>query len=779
NADNNAGTGSNTDNNAGTGSNTGTNSKKIFTITFDVNGGTGTAPEKIEATAEDIIELPTIKDENFSHWNTKADGNGDSYQESGKFTEDTTLYAIYLKVGEYKIIYHLDGGVNNPKNPYIYKEGDSIYLKEPTREGYYFVGWKGKAGNVLKRPLVDKNNLEFTTVWAERRYNVIYHSNCEQADVKQPFAPEEETIYIKHSVFEREGYTFTGWYKDEGCTKLFSNINTDIQYTVTSAAKDIDLYAGWTKPVYIHNLRITVTSLPDKVKALSIWGNINDWNYDNISANKDLYITEVIDGTAEFSFIEINILNELQFQFVPMTSEDMPMSDDTRKATAFSGSSEFSDKNSNLIYNFFANDNVLNNMELILDVAEMYGKDNVEKYVFERRLYTDRYNDAFRENVVDTDEYKIIYHSEEEDYDNPNRTTFYTESIVRLKDAVKSGYMFLGWYDNEKYSGEPITGWNAGEKTADVDLWAKWEKRPEGWELLCTGEGIYSYTVSIDNVATHWGNSSKTSPDFSIFLLKDDHVKAGDIYAANPLEPAYQISNYGDMRIKDVSKTGSFAIFYYGDIVNGYYPCYSGVAATVTATTITVFVDMSKLVKTDLKAFFVQNSKPTETSILEGDDVDLTGYKPYIVALADDDEENYQFDLWSSTVMKMTPGATFPADELTKTAPDTCYDLRFIRGSITNGETVELRDNAFDFTFDLTKPYFIFKSVYNLAAGGVNISELDTEFKLVEEENIRWWLENITFADDVLTADKTYTVTLIVKGEHEAYVKVSEKVPED
>ena len=92
------------------------------TITFDVNGKTGTAPEKIKATIEKVIELPVMEDDRFVGWNTKADGSGKSYSGNGKFTEDTTLYAVYLKSGEYRIIYHLDGGINNPENPLTYKE---------------------------------------------------------------------------------------------------------------------------------------------------------------------------------------------------------------------------------------------------------------------------------------------------------------------------------------------------------------------------------------------------------------------------------------------------------------------------------------------------------------------------------------------------------------------------------------------------------------------------------------------------------------------------------
>lgn len=43
---------------------------------------------------------------------------------------------------KYTITYHLNGGVQNEANPDYYYEGDTIVLKEPTREGYRFQGWE-------------------------------------------------------------------------------------------------------------------------------------------------------------------------------------------------------------------------------------------------------------------------------------------------------------------------------------------------------------------------------------------------------------------------------------------------------------------------------------------------------------------------------------------------------------------------------------------------------------------------------------------------------------
>ena len=47
-------------------------------------------------------------------------------------------------------------------------------------------------------------------------------------------------------------------------------------------------------------------------------------------------------------------------------------------------------------------------------------------------------------------------------------------ATVTLADPTRSLYEFAGWYDNAELSGEKLSGWNAGEKTGDITLYAKW-----------------------------------------------------------------------------------------------------------------------------------------------------------------------------------------------------------------------------------------------------------------------------------------------------------------
>ena len=362
-------------------------------------------------------------------------------------------------------------------------------------------------------------------------------------------------------------------------------------------------------------------------------------------------------------------------------------------------------------------------------------------------------------------EHKIIYelNGGTNNLENPN--LFLEYLTVNLKSPTRDGYYFDGWYENADFSSEIIIGWDAGEKRTDVTLYAKWIEKD------VSRLGVYSYTVNIEDISTAWGGTT-TSPSFSVILLTDEQVEAcaaaGSLKISPEHTPEYQISAFRNMKITDTAQTGNFGVWGTG------YNYYDGIAATVTDTTVTLFVDMAKLNKTHLKALFATNSSGMdEQPITEDDIVDLFNYKPYVLALGtqEADSDNYVANIWGGDLMKMTVGATFPED-LQYVTP-TCNDLKYIYGDITNSEQTKLTDNSFTFTYmgGIYSDFYFSDGTYYFTYGGVTIDSLDTEIQLIE--NGSW----SSFADGVLAEGKIYTITLIVKGEHEAYVKVTEAQP--
>jgi hypothetical protein len=281
--------------------------------------------------------------------------------------------------------------------------------------------------------------------------------------------------------------------------------------------------------------------------------------------------------------------------------------------------------------------------------------------------------------------------------------------------------------------------------------------------------------LDIEDISGNWGGSI-VSPTFSVVLLTDEQVEvceaAEDFYQAPADNPEYELNAYGSMKITATSRTGDYAV-YGQSTVNDIYHYYNGVAATITDKTFTLTVDMTKIVKTDLRARWEGYN---ELVMTDDDIVDLTGRKPYVIALGDYlvDEDNYVFEAWSASVMKMEEGATFPT-ELIKDAPVVCTAkaINCIVGSMTNWEHTALVDNSFTFTATGEDQFDFTMGNWHYRFSDAVVEALDTEVEL--KEYFGGAPDCVTFADGVLTADTEYVVTFIPVDNHTAKVKVSAK----
>lgn len=98
--------------------------------------------------------------------------------------------------------------------------------------------------------------------------------------------------------------------------------------------------------------------------------------------------------------------------------------------------------------------------------------------------------------------YSINYNLNEGTNPEDVRTSYKQDETVVLPVPTRELYDFAGWHLTQDFSDKAITGWNAGEKTGNITLYAKWAVKaenvvnaiknlPEGTHTICvTGKSI-------------------------------------------------------------------------------------------------------------------------------------------------------------------------------------------------------------------------------------------------------------------------------------------------
>ena len=197
-----------------------------YTITYELDGGTN-APEN-PAGYNVETETITLKDPvkpgyTFEGWYKTEDCTGNAVTEITQgSTGDITLYAKWVKEGDYTITYvNVDGATN--ENPASYNvETKTITLKDPAKPGYTFAGWymaEDFTGNAVTEIVQGTTgNITLYAKWVIEGDYTITYVNVDGATNENPasYNVETETITLKDPV--KTGYTFEGWYRTEDFT---------------------------------------------------------------------------------------------------------------------------------------------------------------------------------------------------------------------------------------------------------------------------------------------------------------------------------------------------------------------------------------------------------------------------------------------------------------------------------------------------------------------------------------------------------------------------------
>ena len=212
-----------------------------YTVTFDL-GCEGAAPAAQKVKEGELAAKPADpvrEGYNFLCW-CKDTALAEEFSFSEKIAANMTLHAKWeLKQLTVQFDFNYTGAENVTETV---KWGETVASKTVApREGFTFGGWFTEAACVTPYDftLPVKEDLHLYAQWTDvskTYYEVTYHLNYPSAPAASSGKVEEGTPAIQPEDPERNGFSFTGWYREEGAETLY-----DFKTPVTG---DLGLDAG-------------------------------------------------------------------------------------------------------------------------------------------------------------------------------------------------------------------------------------------------------------------------------------------------------------------------------------------------------------------------------------------------------------------------------------------------------------------------------------------------------------------------------------------------------
>jgi uncharacterized repeat protein (TIGR02543 family) len=232
-----------------------------YTISFDANGGTGSAFDlpMVYDTAKNLTANGFAKTgHTFAGWNTQADGQGTSYADEAEVnnltTTDGATVTLYAKwtANTYSIIYNGNGGTGTMENTTCtYGVNCSLRKNTFTKQGYKFNGWKNGAESYTDEQVVSnlatQGSVTLEAQWTPIEYTISFNGNqSTSGSMDSITAHYDENVNLPASGFTRTGYTQNGW--KNGAEDITDQAT--VHNLTTTDGATITLDANWVVNTY-------------------------------------------------------------------------------------------------------------------------------------------------------------------------------------------------------------------------------------------------------------------------------------------------------------------------------------------------------------------------------------------------------------------------------------------------------------------------------------------------------------------------------------------------
>ena len=263
--------------------------RKIFTITFETNGGS--TVESIQVPFNEIAiqpENPTKEGYSFIGWYLDS-GLNYKYDFNSKVEGEFKLYAKW-QVNKYVVSFETYGGNSIANKTFDY--GSTIEISEvPSKVGYEFAGWytEPSLNEEFTITTMPANDIKLYAAWDAIEYKVSFVSDgVEIEDLAQEVSYDTKATLPTEPV--KEGYTFAGWYNGNDAYNFDSlvkgNLTLTAKWNINSYELTFDKNNGEEaeKVTYSYSSAISSIASPSKAGYVFIgWYDEEDklFNLDN------------------------------------------------------------------------------------------------------------------------------------------------------------------------------------------------------------------------------------------------------------------------------------------------------------------------------------------------------------------------------------------------------------------------------------------------------------------------------------------------------------------
>lgn len=231
-----------------------------YSITYDANTGTGTAPTTGgyttgQASPYSVLNNTFTKTSNvFGGWNTASNGTGTSYSPGATITTlaNIVLYATWIP--QYTLHYAINGGtVTSGSLPgdQLYNTGTSVgpVFSSVSRTGYNFGGWSNGSTTVASGgSFIIAADSVLTAIWNPINYVISYESDG-GSTAPSSITKQIGQSYTVGAAVSKPGYNFAGWSNGSSVVGAGAGIvmgSSDVTYTAQWVAKIYTISYDWS-----------------------------------------------------------------------------------------------------------------------------------------------------------------------------------------------------------------------------------------------------------------------------------------------------------------------------------------------------------------------------------------------------------------------------------------------------------------------------------------------------------------------------------------------------